>query len=99
MVKFTSVVFVFGVVAAVLLQCAAARTVHVVGDSLGWTVPRGGASDMRAGLRVRTFNFTTGTGAHDVLRVPKESHDSCSSSNPIGGIITTGPINITLSNT
>lgn len=41
------------------------------------------------------FNFAT--GAHDVVQVPKESFDSCSSANPIGDTITTGPVNITLS--
>ena len=38
-----SVVVVLGVVAAVLLQCTTAQTVHVVGDNIGWTIPQGGA--------------------------------------------------------
>ena len=38
-----SIVVVLGVVAGVLLQCTAAETVHVVGDSTGWTIPQGGA--------------------------------------------------------
>ena len=41
MEKFVSFVVVLGVAAAVLLQCAAAQTVHVVGDSSGWVVPQG----------------------------------------------------------
>ncbi|KAG7992589.1 hypothetical protein I3843_02G135000 [Carya illinoinensis] len=104
MLKFTSVVFVFGtVVAAVLLQSAAAKTVHVVGDSMGWTVPvdasayeNWAASKKFMVGDILTFNFVT--GAHGVLQVSKESYDSCSASNPIGDPITTGPINITLSN-
>lgn len=32
-----------GVVVAMLLQCMAAQTVHVVGDSIGWTIPQDGA--------------------------------------------------------
>lgn len=38
-----SVVVLLGVVAAVLLQCTTAQTVHVVGDNIGWTIPQGGA--------------------------------------------------------
>ncbi|KAG2729314.1 hypothetical protein I3760_01G244400, partial [Carya illinoinensis] len=96
-------VILFGVIAAVFLQCAKAQTVHVVGDSIGWTVPTGGASSYQTWAAskqfvvgdILLFNFVT--NAHDVLQVPKESYDSCSSSNPIGDIITTGPINVTLS--
>ena len=41
MEKFISFVVVLGVAAAMLLQYAAAQTVHVVGDSSGWVVPQG----------------------------------------------------------
>lgn len=44
--KFSSTVLavVVAIVAAVLfIQCAAAQTVHVVGDSLGWSIPPDGA--------------------------------------------------------
>ncbi|XP_041019185.1 cucumber peeling cupredoxin-like [Juglans microcarpa x Juglans regia] len=103
MEKFTSVVAVFGVVAVLLLQCAAAQTVHVVGDSIGWSVPTGGASAYETWAASKQFVvgdillFNFATNEHDVLQVPKESYDSCSSSNPIGDTITTGPVNITLS--
>lgn len=33
----------FGFLAVVLLQCATAQTVHVVGDNIGWNIPAGGA--------------------------------------------------------
>ncbi|KAF5466755.1 hypothetical protein F2P56_016655 [Juglans regia] len=103
MEKFTSVVAVFGVAVVLLLQCAAAQTVHVVGDSIGWSVPTGGASAYETWAASKQFvvgdilSFNFATNEHDVLQVPKESYDSCSSSNPIGDTITTGPVNITLS--
>ncbi|ONI16229.1 hypothetical protein PRUPE_3G086500 [Prunus persica] len=38
----SKMVVVFGVFVAVFVQCVAAQTVHVVGDSLGWTIPQSG---------------------------------------------------------
>ncbi|KAF2301344.1 hypothetical protein GH714_023092 [Hevea brasiliensis] len=92
----------FGFVVVVLLQCAAAQTVHVVGDNSGWTILQGGAqayTEWANGKNfvvgdILTFNFET--NKHDVLRVQKTSFDACSSSNPIGDVITTGPVNFTL---
>ncbi|KAG2729311.1 hypothetical protein I3843_01G239000 [Carya illinoinensis] len=103
MEKFTSGVALFGVVAVLLLQCAAAQTVHVVGDNIGWSVPAGGASAYETWAANKQFMvgdillFNFATNEHDVLQLPKESYDSCSSSNPIGNTITIGPANITLS--
>ncbi|KAK9923122.1 hypothetical protein M0R45_031555 [Rubus argutus] len=97
---------VFGLVAAVFLQSVAAQTQHVVGGSIGWAIPQsGGAQEYvtwASGQKfvvgdVLIFNFTTST--HDVVEVPKASFDSCSSANPIGSTITTGPANITLTST
>ena len=45
---------VVGVVAAVMLQCATAQTVHVVGGNIGWTIPRNGAE----GYTTWAFNKT-----------------------------------------
>ncbi|XP_021669177.2 cucumber peeling cupredoxin [Hevea brasiliensis] len=92
----------FGFVVVVLLQCAAAQTVHVVGDNSGWTILQGGAqayTEWANGKNfavgdILTFNFET--NKHDVLRVQKTSFDACSTSNPIGDVITTGPVNFTL---
>ncbi|XP_059458975.1 mavicyanin-like [Corylus avellana] len=103
MEKFISFVVVLGFAAAMLLQCAAAQTVHVVGDSSGWVVPQGGAATYQTWAAnnnfvvgdILMFNFVT--EQHDVVQVPKESFDSCTSANPIGETITTGPTNITLS--
>uniref|UniRef100_A0A2N9IT38 Phytocyanin domain-containing protein n=1 Tax=Fagus sylvatica TaxID=28930 RepID=A0A2N9IT38_FAGSY len=95
MEKLMSVVVVLSVVAAVLLQCTAAQTVHVVGDSIGWTIPaipEGGTQAYQTWAA--TFKFITNT--HDVLEVPKKSYDACSSASPIGTSITTGGANVTL---
>ncbi|XP_031388529.1 mavicyanin-like [Punica granatum] len=95
-------VFMVAMLAA-LLQCGVAQTVHVVGDDLGWVIPQGGASAYDAWAASKKFVigdtlvFNFATNQHDVLEVPRASFDSCSSANPIGSVITTGPANITLS--
>ncbi|KAH9666701.1 Phytocyanin domain-containing protein [Citrus sinensis] len=103
MEKFASMAFAGVIAVALLMECAAAQTVHVVGDSMGWSIPTSGgagAYNNWAATKnfvvgdVLTFNFVT--NEHDVLRVPKASYDGCTSSNPIGNPITTGPANITL---
>ncbi|KAF7135910.1 hypothetical protein RHSIM_Rhsim08G0213500 [Rhododendron simsii] len=96
------VVALFGVVAAVMLQCAAAQTAHVVGDSSGWIVPPNGAQAYVSWASDKTFVvgdtliFNFATNAHDVLQVTKDSYDACTDTNPIGNPITTGPANVTL---
>ncbi|GMY34044.1 cucumber peeling cupredoxin-like [Fagus crenata] len=94
MEKLMSVVVVLSVVAAVLLQCTAAQTVHVVGDTIGWTIPEGDAQAYQTWAASKHFVFITNT--HDVLEVPKKSYDACSSASPIGTSITTGGANVTL---
>ncbi|TXG69348.1 hypothetical protein EZV62_004283 [Acer yangbiense] len=100
MAKFVMMSMVFVVV---LLKSAAAQTVHVVGDSMGWDVPNNGdtnAFNTWAATKqfvvgdILTFNFAP--NSHDVQQVPKASYDACTSSNPIGALITTGPANVTL---
>ncbi|KAH7865114.1 hypothetical protein Vadar_002425 [Vaccinium darrowii] len=46
---------VFGVVSAVVLQCAAAQTMYVVGDSLGWTIPQNGEEASVSWASNKTF--------------------------------------------
>lgn len=46
---------VFGVFAAVMLQCAAAQTTYVVGDNLGWTIPQNGAQAYVSWASNKTF--------------------------------------------
>ncbi|XP_059291262.1 cucumber peeling cupredoxin-like [Lycium ferocissimum] len=94
---------VFGaLLVASLVQDAAAQTVHVVGDNLGWIIPSNGAAaytNWAAGKTFRVgdtlvFNFMT--DRHDVLQVKKSSFDGCNSQNAIGNPIMTGPANVTL---
>lgn len=35
---------IVSVIAVALMECASAQTVHVVGDSMGWTIPTSGAA-------------------------------------------------------
>ncbi|KAA8540494.1 hypothetical protein F0562_024587 [Nyssa sinensis] len=93
---------IVGVIAAVMIQCAAAQTEYVVGDSLGWAVPPNGAQAYTTWASSKTFvvgdilTFNFNTNEHDVQQVTKDSYDACNSTNPIGNAITTGPANITL---
>ncbi|KAL6141032.1 hypothetical protein ACLB2K_059323 [Fragaria x ananassa] len=96
---------VFGLVAAVFLHGVAAQTAHVVGGSIGWMIPQNDAQEYVTWASGQEFivgdtlifNFATDT--HDLVQVPKASFDSCSTANPIGSSITTGPANITLTTT
>ncbi|EEF44800.1 cucumber peeling cupredoxin [Ricinus communis] len=103
MAKFIGVTI--GFVLVVLLQCAAAQTVHVVGDGIGWTVPSNGPAAYTNWATGKSFavgdilSFNFATTAHDVLRVSEASYDACNNANPIGDLITTGPVNITLDST
>ncbi|KAJ4953048.1 hypothetical protein NE237_029880 [Protea cynaroides] len=87
-----------------LLQCAAAETTHVVGDSLGWTLTPDGPITYSKWASSHTFivgdilvfNFTT--GEHDVAKVSKASFDACDgTTTTIGSVMDTGPATITLS--
>ncbi|KZV20058.1 blue copper protein-like [Dorcoceras hygrometricum] len=79
---------------------ARAAVTYTVGDSLGWTVPPGGAIAYQTWARGKSFlvgdtlvfNFTTNT--HDVVEVTKTEFDSCNTAST--AIITTGPARITL---
>ncbi|KAF8393197.1 hypothetical protein HHK36_021438 [Tetracentron sinense] len=90
------------VVGAALLHCTVAQTTHVVGDSLGWVIPPGGAAAYTTWASTKkfmvgdtlVFNFTT--GEHDVAQVSKTAFDACTSTTTIGSVITTGPANLTL---
>ncbi|KAE7997320.1 hypothetical protein FH972_001965 [Carpinus fangiana] len=53
------------------------------------------ALGVAAAVLLQLFNFAS--WEHDDAQLPKESFDSCTSANPIGETITTGPANITLS--
>lgn len=49
---------VLGLIAVVLIHQATAQTVRVVGDSTGWTVPKGGAAFYSEWAS--KFNFSIG---------------------------------------
>ncbi|XP_030473653.1 uclacyanin 1-like [Syzygium oleosum] len=83
------------------IRCCSAQTTHVVGDSLGWVVPPGGAIAYSTWAANETFvvgdtlvfNFTT--QEHDVAKVTKAAFDSCDSTSPIS-LQTDGPASIAL---
>ncbi|KAF8365097.1 hypothetical protein HHK36_032898 [Tetracentron sinense] len=85
-----------------LLHRAAAQKTHVVGDSMGWVIPPGGAAAYTTWASSKKFmvcdtlmfNFTTGD--QDVAQVSKTAFEACSATNTIGSVITTGPANVTL---
>ncbi|KAF6156691.1 hypothetical protein GIB67_017827 [Kingdonia uniflora] len=82
------------------VAAASAQITHVVGGELGWTVPSGSAYATWAATQTFTvgdtllFNFTT--GSHDVVQVKKADFDACTSTNPVGSVIGTGPAKIVL---
>ncbi|KAJ0076361.1 hypothetical protein Patl1_34518 [Pistacia atlantica] len=100
MARFMSLAFV-GVITVALLQCAAAATDHVVGDSLGWKVPSTTNAyetwvDGKTFMVGDTLTFNFVTDEHDVLEVTKESYDACTRSNPVGNMTNVGPAKINL---
>ncbi|XP_006358287.1 blue copper protein-like [Solanum tuberosum] len=99
--KFSTLV-VFGAILFALLQhVSMAQQTHVVGDTLAWTVPNGGAASYSTWAAGKTFAvgdvlvFNFRTGSHSVAEVSKGAFDSCNTSSPIS-ISTNGPTNITL---
>ncbi|PSS13865.1 Umecyanin like [Actinidia chinensis var. chinensis] len=90
------------VATAVALLEGTAATVYFVGDSLGWTVPAGGAT-VYANWSSQ-HSFTTGdilvfnfvSGQHDVAKVTKDSFDTCNTTSPIS-LLTVSPANFTIS--
>ncbi|XP_020227482.1 blue copper protein [Cajanus cajan] len=89
---------------ATLLHGSAAQTRHVVGDSIGWTIPSGGAATYATWAANKTFtvgdtlvfNFTT--GRHDVAKVTKSAYDTCNGVTTIFTVLT-GPATVTLNET
>ncbi|ESW07749.1 hypothetical protein PHAVU_010G155900 [Phaseolus vulgaris] len=86
------------------VQNTEAQSVFVVGDATGWTTPQDSstyqswASDNTFAVGdILIFNFQT--TQHNVVQVSEESYTSCTSSNPIGTVYNTGPVNVTLNRT
>ncbi|KAL5697959.1 hypothetical protein ACHQM5_029053 [Ranunculus cassubicifolius] len=78
--------FALIVVLVALIGVATAQTTHTVLDTMGWTIPQGGASAYTNWAASK--NFMVG----DTLM----EFDSCTATNTIGAIVMTGPANITL---
>nr|XP_043629639.1 mavicyanin-like [Erigeron canadensis] len=99
--KSTMVVLVMIMAASLQLQFTVAKTSHVVGDSLGWTIPPGGDATYTKWASRR--NFTVGdtlifkfpTGLHNVAEVPRAAYGPCNYINTLS-IHPTGPATITL---
>ncbi|KAK1418475.1 hypothetical protein QVD17_27620 [Tagetes erecta] len=78
-----------------------AQTRHVVGDTLGWTIPSNGAAAYTTWASQQTFTvgdtlvFNFNNGLHDVAEVSAAAYDPCTSTNPIT-LITTGPATLPL---
>ncbi|PWA73382.1 cupredoxin, Blue (type 1) copper protein, binding site [Artemisia annua] len=99
--KSSMLVFAMLMVASFQMQSTMAQTRHVVGGSLGWTIPPNGAGAYTTWASGQTFrvgdslffNFTTGN--HNVAEVAQAAYGPCTSSNPIS-LITTGPATVPL---
>ncbi|GJW96448.1 cucumber peeling cupredoxin-like protein [Tanacetum coccineum] len=95
------VMVVLVVLASFQLQSTVAQTRHVVGDSIGWTIPTNGAGAYTTWAASQTFrvgdtlffNFTT--GVHNVQEVSQSAYGPCTVANPIS-TETNGPATITL---
>ncbi|XP_020537810.1 uclacyanin 1 [Jatropha curcas] len=89
---------------AALIHSSAAQTTHVVGGSLGWVIPPGGASAYSSWAANQTFAvgdilvFNFLNNQHDVVKVTKADYDACSTSNPISSV-STSPARITINET
>ncbi|KAI7745452.1 hypothetical protein M8C21_019600 [Ambrosia artemisiifolia] len=99
--KSTMVVLVIMMVAFFQVRSIMAQTRHIVGDSLGWTIPSGGAATYATWASQQTFtvgdtlffNFTS--GMHNVAEVSQAAYSPCASTNTLS-LNPTGPATITL---
>ncbi|KAJ4839227.1 hypothetical protein Tsubulata_007758 [Turnera subulata] len=100
MVGFLAAVFL-----ATLLHSSMAQTTHVVGGSLNWVIPPGGASAYTTWAANQTFNvgdilvFNFANGVHDVTEVTKSDYDNCNTAGSPISQISTSPARITLNST
>ncbi|KAK1418474.1 hypothetical protein QVD17_27619 [Tagetes erecta] len=90
-------------VASMHFHVTIAQTTHVVGDTLGWTIPSNGAAAYTTWASQQTFIvgdilvFNYENGQHDVAEVSAAAYDPCSSTNPLS-LATTAPTSLTLTN-
>nr|XP_043629567.1 mavicyanin-like [Erigeron canadensis] len=99
--KSTMVVLVMMMAASFQLQFTVAKTSHVVGDVLGWTIPPGGEVIYATWASRRNFTvgdtlvFNFPTGLHTVAEVPKAAYGPCNYTNTLSNY-PNGPATITL---
>ncbi|KAJ9688678.1 hypothetical protein PVL29_014367 [Vitis rotundifolia] len=92
------------IVAAVLLQGAAAAT-YYVGGNISWSVPTEGESAYTAWASGKDFELGdtivfNWTGTHTVARVSKDVYDNCTTANVLASDTqATSPVNYTLNST
>ncbi|GKC56668.1 cucumber peeling cupredoxin-like protein [Tanacetum coccineum] len=78
-----------------------AQTRHVVGDSIGWTIPPNGAGAYTTWAASQPFRvgdtllFYFTTGMHNVQEVSQSAYGLCTVANPIS-TETNGPATVTL---
>ncbi|XP_059637919.1 umecyanin-like [Cornus florida] len=89
------------VVAATLLVGGATAATYQVGDELMWKVPPGGPIAYSTWADQKNFQIGdtivfNWTGTHDVAEVSQAYFGNCTTSNTIGAVQTTSPVNITL---
>ncbi|XP_076907556.1 mavicyanin-like [Bidens hawaiensis] len=89
LMKSTVVVLVVIMVASCQLQSTVAQTRHIVGDTLGWTIPPNGAATYTTWASQRNFtvgdtlvfNFTN--GLHNVAEVSPAAYEPCTTANTL----------------
>ncbi|PWA58488.1 cupredoxin [Artemisia annua] len=99
--KLSSLVIMAVMLACIQLHGSVAQRIHIVGGSLGWTVPPNGPSTYTTWASRETFtigdtllfNFTA--GAHTVAEVAQAAYGPCNVATLIS-LSTTGPTRITL---
>ncbi|XP_023730065.1 umecyanin [Lactuca sativa] len=93
--------FITTMIPVMQLPGTMAQTRHIVGGSLGWTIPSGGAVSYTTWASHQSFtvndllvfNFTD--GEYDVAEVSEAAYGPCTATNPIS-LATNGPATLTL---
>ncbi|XP_073128382.1 blue copper protein-like [Henckelia pumila] len=95
----------FCAIFAAMLSVAAAQNVYIVGDGMGWDIPRDSSVSYPNWASGKTFSvgdilvFNFVTNQHDLVEVTRASYDACDDDNKLGSVIATGPENVTLTTT
>lgn len=92
--------FLIALIVMAVVATMADDVTHVVEERTGWTIP---SSSTFYSQWASTQTFTVGdtlvtNNIHNVIDVPKASHDSCSSTNMIASVLTTSTAIVTITN-